>query len=812
MNIGDAFPRQQLSFKKKTKEWGKKCVDWASDHSYFNYAPVRSSVVNMKINYDLVNGKIHMDDVASTINPSGSTTLFAPDKIQHYPTINTKLDVLIGESSQRLFDWKAVVTNMNSISEIEEKKKAEFMNAVQDLVEDGSMDETQAQKKMQEVSDYYNYNWQDDREIAANELVNHYIKEQNFKGIFLDGFKDALTVGEEIYMCDIIGGEPALMRLNPMKLRIYKSGFSSIIEDADIIAYEDYWSPGRIIDAFYDQLTAKEVAWLEGGLDEQSLGPIGAAGNYDDTYGYANSERIIGEEGIIISKGEHQDYFFDALSAMEGGFGSDLIPYDTVGNVRVLRVFWKSRRKIKKVKHYDEETGDVLFDFYPETYVIDESKGEEEEIFWVNEPWEGTKIGQDIYVNIRPRVVRFNTIDNPSRCHFGIIGTIYNFNEGKPFSLVDKMKPYSYLYDAVSAKLIDLISNNWGKILEMDLALKPKGWEVEKWMYFARINKILIKDSFNEGSKGSATGKLAGGLNNASKGVIDAELGNSIQNNINLLEYIKSSMSDIVGISKQREGNIANRETVGGVERSTLQSSYITEWLFQKHDDTIRRALNAFLELCKAAFRGKMKKIKHILSDGSIKVLEIDGDLFCESDYGIIIENSIDTQRLDSKLEMLAQSAIQNGNADLASIMKLFTSKSPAEKIRIIEAAEKRMMENNERMEQMKQQSLQQIEQMKQQLEMQKMQQEDMLNIRDNETKIEVAKINSQAEYLRLGIYAEDNDEELVKEKLGIEKDKVDESKRQFNEQMKFKREELIKKLEVEKKKISSANNKKTKS
>jgi len=36
-------------------------------------------------------------------------------------------------------------------------------------------------------------------------------------------------------------------------------------------------------------------------------------------------------------------------------------------------------------------------------------------------------------------------------------------------------------------------------------------------------------------------------------------------------------MSEDTGISKQREGQVANRETVGGVERATLQSSYITE-------------------------------------------------------------------------------------------------------------------------------------------------------------------------------------------------------------------------------------------
>ena len=37
-----------------------------------------------------------------------------------------------------------------------------------------------------------------------------------------------------------------------------------------------------------------------------------------------------------------------------------------------------------------------------------------------------------------------------------------------------------------------------------------------------------------------------------------------------LEQYLKGEVGDIVGISKQREGQINNRETVGGVERATL--------------------------------------------------------------------------------------------------------------------------------------------------------------------------------------------------------------------------------------------------
>ena len=327
---------------------------------------------------------------------------------------------------------------------------------------------------------------------------------------------------------------------------------------------------------------------------------------------------------------------------------------------------------------------------------MNEELGEEEQIFYINEAWEGTKIGTDIYVNMRPRVVQYNRLSNPSRCHFGIVGSIYNLNDSRPFSLVDMMKPYSYLYDVIHDRLNKLIAKNWGKIITLDLAKVPKGWEIEKWMYFAKTNNIAVVDSFKEGNIGAATGKLAGALNNASSGVINAELGNTIQQYTNLLEFIKMEMSDVAGISRQREGQVSNRETVGGVERATLQSSHITEWLFIIHDDVKKRAMECFLETAKIALRGRSKKFQYILSDNSIRFVDIDGDEFAECDYGLVVDNSNGTQELQQKMDMLAQAALQNQTLNFSTIMKLYNSSSLAEKQRMVERNERDLMERQQ--------------------------------------------------------------------------------------------------------------------
>lgn len=769
------LPPQQLPFNKKNKAWRKQIVDWADSKTFFNYSLVRKSVIHKKINYDLLNGKLHMSDLAMVLNPDNIKAGYIPERIQHYPIMNSKLNVLRGEESKRVFDYRVVVTNPNAISEIENNKKQELLARVQQLLSEETQSEEEFNAELEKLNDFFTFEWQDMREVRANALLNHYSKELNFPFLFNQGFTDAMAVGEEIYQCDIVGGEPIIERLNPLKVRIFKSGYSNRIEDADMIVLEDYWSPGKIIDAYYDVLTKKDMEYIEK-MPNHTGQVTDSMDNIDDRMGFVNGH-MVGEEFT-----SQEGFFWDPIG-MTDGVGTSLLPFDVAGNIRVLRVYWKSRRRIKKVKSYDPQTGEEVFNLYPETYVIDKDKGEEEKILYINEAWEGTKIGNDIYVNMRPRVVQYNRLSNPSRCHFGIIGSIYNLNDNKPFSLVDMMKPYNYLYDTIHDRLNKLISRNWGMLINLDLAKVPKGWEIDKWMYFAKTNGIVVTDSFKEGNIGAATGKLAGALNNASSGVINAELGNTIQQYTNLLEFIKMEMADVAGISKQREGQISNRETVGGVERATLQSSHITEWLFVIHDDVKKRVLEAFLETAKIALKGRRKKFQYILSDNSSRVMDIDGDEFSENDYGLVVDNSNGIQELQQKMDMLAQAALQNQTLTFSTIMKLYNSSSLAEKQRMVEKNEQELMQRQQEAQQQQLKAQQEQAQMEAQMKEAEMQLKDTMNQRDNETKILVATISAQSSMTDDGIQEPEFSEEA--------KAKLMENIRQFNERLKLDRERL---------------------
>ena len=736
LEIFSGFPRQQLSYKQKGITWGKKCVDFADAKGSSLYcSAVRKSVIHKKINYDLWDMKVHTEDIRYVLNPNNLKSNYIPDSLQHYPTINSKLNVLRGEALARPFEWRAIVTNPNAISEIENAKKEAIYNSLRSLIENQSVSEEDYQKRLSEQNDFFRYEYQDIREIRGNEFLKHYEKEQDWRNLFdCIGIMDALIAKEEHYIVDIMGGEPVIERADPLKLTIYRSGNSNKTEDADMVVYEDYKSIGWVYDYYHDVLTKKDCDYLE------SLSTGASDSDNTDFWDYKNAF-MDPEYGNELVNNPH---FFSAALG-EYGYTYNLMPYDSEGNVRVLRVYWKSRRKIKKVKKYNYETGEEEFHFYPETYVLNQNLGEEEEIFWVNEAWEGTKIGTEIYVNVRPRPVQYNRMSNPSRCHFGIIGQIYNIGTGNSPSMVDILKPYAYLYDATIDKLYKLLESNLGKLTVFDTASVPDTWKVDKWLYFAKVNHLAVRNSFNEGKKGSATGKLYGAMNNNTTGVVDASLNNEISFNIELLSWLDTQMGKACGISPQREGQISNRETVGGVERATLQSSHITEHIFAQHDNLKKRVMECFLETANIAMRGRKEKFEYITSTGARLMMDIDGDEFAECDYGIVVDNSQGTQLLTQKLDTLAQAGLQNQMFNFSTMMKLYSTDSIQDKIRMLEAAERRAQElQQQAQEQATQLQQQQIEAQAREKQME-LEQKEVQNQRDNETRILVAQIQAQA-------------------------------------------------------------------
>jgi len=183
--------------------------------------------------------------------------------------------------------------------------------------------------------------------------------------------------------------------------------------------------------------------------------------------------------------------------------------------------------------------------------------------------------------------------------------------------------------------------------------------------------------------------------------------------------------------------------------------------------------MECFIETAKIAMKGRQKKFQYILTTGANSIVDIDGDEFSENDYGIVLDNSVESNQLKENLNQLAHAALQNQTLSFSSIMKIYTSPSLSEIQRIIEKDEKDIQERQAKAQQDNLKIQQQQLEYNRQMEQQRLEMENEFNARDNETKILVAEIN-----------AKNTDQESTKEELY-------EKIRQFDEKMKLEREKL---------------------
>lgn len=688
-NFNKQFPAQKLSYAKKDMEWRKKCVDTGEKACLWRNEGLRKSYYNKVINYNLYSDILDQNDIEAACNPFGIKGLTAPAKMQNYPIANPKIDLLVGESINRKLDFKVRVMNEDAISSKEEelKKKLEKM-VVSHLTE--NLPEDKIQEALKNFKDYMDFEYQDTREKVSTQILkylNEYLKLDN---LFSHGFKDALLVAEEIYLTDVIGGEPKVFRINPKSISNVSSGQSPWFDDSDIINITDYISIGQILDEYHDEIKPEQIDQLESYF---GAGTASGSNNKGIDIGRFN-DTPLSPEGIDIS-----------VLSEERSYGGR---FDNNGNVRRSRVYWKSMRKLKKVKFYDAQ-GDEQYELYDENYKIDKSKGEEEEILWVSEWWEGHKIGGSLgadddsalYLRMRVKPVQFRSMENPSKCHPGIVGRIYNTNDNLGVSLMDRMKPYQYLYNILAYRTELMISKNYGKIMRLPLHEIPENWEIDKWLAFAQGMNIAVVDAFKEGNKGAATGKLAGAMNQNAP-VIDMEMGNSIQLYMNMMQFIKNELGEISGVSQSRQGQIQTRKAVGNVETELTQSSMITEYWFAEHELVKIRVLECLLETAKYAWKDrKNKKIQYVLDDGSNIILNLEGTEFTESEYGLQITSSANNQRMLNAMQQLAQAGIQNDKINFSQLLDIYSTDSISAIRRKIERGER---EKNQRDQQAQQQ------------------------------------------------------------------------------------------------------------
>lgn len=719
--FNEQMPRQKVSYNvKKTSKWQEDCVDAVISECNV-YGRTRRSDQRTKLrNYNLFNGKIDKADFEYVLNPFNlSKDLMNayqfPANLQPYDVISPILMLLFGEEAKRPFDPIALAVNKEAVSAKLEQKKQAVLTMLQEMLAPQDPESQEPPPTPDEVLKYAQMSVRDMKEVQAQNLLNFYIKRLNLIDVFQSGWKDALIAAEELYRIDEVANAVKAVRVNPLELHFVLPPNSDKVDDADKIYERNNMSVSQIIDEFYEVLTAAQIDELENhrnGLDT----------TYNFSSGGPSVDTYFAPAGVGSVNSIHD-------------FSDDSQQY----GIDVHRVRWKSKKKLGIYHYIDPQTSEEVEVLVDEFFKIKMSGPNEWiEWFWVNESWEGTRIGRDMYLNVRARKQQFRTIDNLSECKSGYVGTVYNAQNSQAVSLIDRMYPWLCLYLIVWYRTELLLAANLNKLALIDVSLIPDGWEMEKWMYYAQSMKIGFVNSYNEGESGERKGHLN---QSTQTKALDLETGQSIQYNISLLGFIEQKLKDTAGVTDQRLGSISASELVGNTERAVVQSSHITEEWFRVHNHTKLRVCEAILSVAKSLKGSKV--LQYVTDDMNPLLFQFDPEELEDVDCGVFIGNGSKEHEAIQTMKQLLSMAIQNDKISLSEVVDVINSNS----ISTLQAKLKQS-------EQARMEQAQAADQQSSQIEMAKMEQAqdnfdrkleaDLYKVdTDNATKIAVAEIGA---------------------------------------------------------------------
>jgi hypothetical protein len=716
------FPDQFKTEKEKRDEsWIKNTMDYFANKAYAEYVKNRDTFVK---NYDLVKGILRMEDFyqepeVRSFTETLTRNLELPAYVKHYSIITTPINELVGEISKRPDAFRIKAFDDDSQSEELEYKtgilQEYIMNqARQKIMEKVAMsgeeieDEQLQQMTMDEVKDEL-----DSYTSVAEKWANHILTCQkadfNLKEKSEDAFRDMLISAREFYHIyednskvgyNIEVANPKNTWFLTTPDRKYISDPTGRAQGAYAAGTVQVMELSEIIESIPD-LTKDEIDHLRSSLQdyglinvrESNLGNSNVAPGIDSVT-YDTYDPLVLQTRMMIESEmkENNDGLRDflGLTSNVSSFGYKYV---------VVRCYWISKRKIGKLIYLDELGNEqsVLVDenYKSKTIPTEQSL----EWGWINEWYQGTKIGPDIY-HIKP----YKLLN-----YCPIIGITYEVKNTEARSLVDLMKPFQVLYNVCMNQLYKLLEKEVGKVYLTSIRHIPIPKDgdaqdaLDVWEMEARNRGVMFIDDSPENLKSPSS------FNQFRD--IDLTRTQEIQSRYQLAMQLKTECWELVGMSRQRMGSISASESATGTNAALAQSYSQTEPLFVAHEYVLMQLYQAIID---ASLYVESKKpqstLSYITSEGESAFVSVNGTDLRFRDLKVFATNRPEDKKMFEEIRGLSQAVIQNGGS-LHDVIELYSTNS----IRGMKKVFKTLKERQEQMQdQQMQQQQQQMEQQQQ--------------------------------------------------------------------------------------------------
>ena len=757
------FPDQFKTEKEKMDEsWIKNTMDYFANKAYAEYVKNRDTFVK---NYDLVKGILRHEDFYQEPEVRSFTDMLTSDLqlpayVKHYSILTTPINELVGEISKRpdafrvkAFDddskaeeleFKTGILQEYVISQAKAKVQEQAAQRGEEIAEEDLQKMT-----MDQVTDQL-----DSYTSVAEKWANHVLTAQKAEFIMKekseDAFRDLLISAREFYHIyednskvgfNVEVANPKNTFFLSTPDRKYISDPSGRAQGAYAAGTVMVMELSEIIESFPD-ITKEEIDHLRSSLQdyglinvrESNLGNPNATPGIDsvqyDTYDpLVLQTRMVIESEMKENNDGLQDFL--GLTSNVSSFGYKYV---------VVRTYWISKKKIGKLIYLDE-MGSEQSMLVDETYKSGTIPTEESlEWGWINQWYQGVKIGPDIY-HIKP----YKLLN-----YCPIIGLVHEIKNTEARSLVDMMKPFQVLYNVCMNQLYKLLEKEVGKVYLTSIRHIPIPKDgdaqdaLDVWEMEARNRGVMFIDDSPENLKSPSS------FNQFRD--IDLTRTQEIQSRYTLAQQLKNECWELIGMSRQRMGSVSASESATGTNTAITQSYSQTEPIFVAHEYVLGQLYQAIID---ASLYTEAKKpestISYITNEGESAFVQVNGNDLKFRDLKVYLTNRPEDQKMFQEIRGLSQAVLQNGGS-LHDIIELYSTNSVRQMKKVFKTLKDRqqqledqkMQQQQQQMEQQKQIADQQIAAAQQQAA-EKMAHDDYQNELDRINKKEIAIIAAEA-------------------------------------------------------------------
>jgi len=780
------FPDQFKTDKEKQDEsWIKNTMDYFANKAYAEYVKNRDTFVK---NYDLMKGILRMEDFYQEPQVRSFTDVLTADLqlpayVKMYSIITTPVNELVGEISKRPDTFRVKAFDDDSQAEELEFKTGILQQYVitqakrkileKAAISGQELDEEELDNlTMDQVKDQL-----DSYTSVAEKWANHVLTcqkaEFNLKEKSEDAFRDMLISGREFYHIyednsklgfNIEVANPKNTWFLTTPDRKYISDPTGRAQGAYAAGTVQVMELSEIIESIPD-LTKEEIDHLRSSLQDYGLINVRESnlGNPNvvpgiDSVTYDTFDPLVLQTRMIIESEmkENNDGLKDflGLTSNVSSFGYKYV---------VVRCYWLSKKKIGKLIYLDELGNEqsILVDENYKSGTIPTQQSLE--WGWINQWYQGTKIGPDIY-HVKP----FKLLN-----YCPIIGITFEVKNTEAKSLVDLMKPFQVLYNVCMNQLYKLLEKEVGKVYLTSIRHipVPKDGDAQDaldiWEMEARNRGVVFIDDSPENLKSPSS------FNQFRD--IDLTRTQEIQSRYTLAQQLKNECWELIGMSRQRMGSVTASESATGVNTAVQQSYAQTEPWFVAHEYVMGQLYQAIID---AALYVESKKpqstISYITNEGESAFVSVNGTDLRFRDLKVFLTNRPEDTQMFNELRQLAQPLMQNGGS-LYDVIELYSTKSMRQMKKVFKELRDKQDAMQQQQLQIQQQQVEQQGQIAQaqiqQAQMQKEQDianENYQNELDRINKKEIALINAESKSMGMGLA--DVDESGVPDVLEISK------------------------------------------